>query len=124
MVVDELDKLHDGFAGCETLAFADLSTQMILVTNTQSTLRREALDSLCAQAVLVLGTNGQGALGQSAATAGAVATADTLRVFLRSTEEPNDALCCICSPTIDAEAFLAAARASLATITSTSQSGA
>ena len=36
MVVDALDALQKKFAGCETVAFADLSTQMILVTNSDT----------------------------------------------------------------------------------------
>ena len=113
MVVDELDALRDRFDGCKTIAFADLSTQMILVTDSGSNLPRETLDNLCAQAAQMLGTNGRLFLGNKESSAAALANNEGLRVFVRANQEPNDVLCCICEPTVDAGAFLADARASI-----------
>lgn len=110
MVVDELDALRDKFEGCLTIAFADLSTQMILVADSASRLRREALDNLCAEAALLLGVNGKMALGTKPSSSASVTTKSALRVFLRAKGEPNDVLCCICEPGVDAGAFLIAAR--------------
>lgn len=118
MVVDELDALRDRFEGCRTIAFADLSTQMILVTDSSSTLPRETLDALCAQAALMLGANGKVFLGSHQSSAAALANNSGLRVFVRAGQEPNDVLCCICEPTVDAGAFLADARASIDRISS------
>ncbi|EBA13758.1 hypothetical protein [Roseobacter sp. CCS2] len=113
MVVDELDALRERFEGCTALAFADLSTKMILVTDSNSNLRREALDVLCAEAALLLGANGTPALGEQPSDRAAVASASQLRVFLRSEQEPNDVLCCICLPNLDADAFVTDAAACL-----------
>jgi hypothetical protein len=43
--------------------------------------------------------------------------ADTVRVFLRSEEEPADALCCICDHSIDLGAFVTKIRETLESIT-------
>ncbi|MEO1640654.1 MAG: hypothetical protein AAFU41_15540 [Pseudomonadota bacterium] len=113
MVVDELDALREKFDGCDTLAFADLSTQMILVTNSGSTLRREALDNLCAEAALVLGSKGDPALGQNPTNQAIVLNKRAARIFVRSAAEPSDALCCICGPETDIAGLTAEATACL-----------
>ncbi|WP_439154385.1 hypothetical protein [Yoonia sp.] len=109
MVVDDLDALQDQFAGCETIAFADLSTQMVLVTNSQTQFRRETLDMLCAEAALALGHTDKPTLGDQAGDAAFVATKSQLRIFLRAQAEPSDVLCCVCAPDIDVPGFLSAA---------------
>lgn len=116
MVGDELDALQGKYEGCTALAFADLSTKMILVTDSRSNLPREALDSLCAEAVLLLGGKGKPALAEKPGKMASVATSGQLRVFLRSEQEPNDVLCCICGPMMDADAFIADAQACLSVI--------
>lgn len=113
MVVDELDALREKFDSCETLAFSDLSTQMILVTDSTSNLRREALDRLCAEAALLLGARGTASLGAHPSTCATIANPHAVRIFLRTSEEPNDALCCVCAPTVDVDAFLNEAKACL-----------
>ena len=110
MVSDDLDALHSKFPACETLAFADLSTKMILVTNTDSPHQREALDTLCAEAALTLGPAGNPAIGDSPSDAAFIATRDQIKIFLRAESEPTDVLCCICQPDLDIPAFLSEAR--------------
>jgi hypothetical protein len=109
MVVDELDSLRDTNDGCETLAFADLSTRMILVTDTGSSLKREALDALCAEAAMMLGTDSIVALGERPSKTALLASMASVRVFLRASEEPNDVLCCVCAPNVDVDTFVAQA---------------
>ena len=118
MVVDALDALQGNFAGCETLAFADLSTQMILVTNTDASARRETLDMLCSEAAMTLGTKGKIAIGSDLNATAIVASQDQMRVFLRAPQEPTDVLCCVCQPNFDLAYFLPAARACLEQISS------
>lgn len=118
MVADELDTLHEKFEACEMLAFADLSTQMILVTNTETSYRREKLDMLCAEATLMLGSKKKRAFGDAPSDAAFVAGKDQLRIFLRAAGEPTDVLCCVCSPDIDVTTFLADARPCLDKISS------
>ena len=116
MVGDELDALRGKYEGCTAIAFADLSTKMILVTDSESNLPREALDSLCAEAALLLGAKGKPVLADSPVDIASVAIAGQLRVFLRSEQEPNDVLCCICGPVMDADAFVADAQVCLSVI--------
>ncbi len=118
MVVEDLDALHGKFAGCDTLAFADLSTQMILVTNSDTAYRREALDKLCAEAALALGTKKKRGLGDTASDTAFIATKDELRIFLRAPTEPADVLCCVCKPDVDIPSFLSDARPCLEKISS------
>ena len=116
MVAEALDRLHDRHPGCETLAFADLSTQMVLITNAEMTFRREGLDSLCAEAALAFGTDREPAIGDGAARTVFVATRDHLRIYLRSAHEPHDVLCCVCAHDTAIDFFLEDARACLETI--------
>lgn len=113
MVVDELDALQHKFAGCDTVAFADLSTQMVLVTNSETPFRRETLDMLCAEAGLALGGQNTPMLGDQTSDTAFVATGNQLRIFLRAQAEPTDVLCCVCAPDLDVTAFLNDARACL-----------
>ncbi|WP_296371690.1 hypothetical protein [Yoonia sp.] len=108
--MDDLDALQDRHAGCETVAFADLSTQMVLVTNSQTQLRRETLDMLCAEAAIVLGDAKMVMLGANPGNVAFVATKNQLRIFLRSESEPSDVLCCVCAPNLDVPGFLSDAR--------------
>jgi hypothetical protein len=118
MVVNSLDALHDSYPGCETLAFADLSTQMILVTNSATTSRREVLDALCSEAALNLGAAGNVAIGTDPSITAIIAGQDQVRIFLRATKEPTDVLCCVFQPGVDIAGFLPAARACLEQISS------
>lgn len=113
MVVDKLDELLEGNAGCRTVAFADLSTQMVLVTNTLSTLPREKLDRICAQAATLLGVDGKPTLGVASVTVALAADKSSVHLFLRATDEPNDVLCCVCSPDVDVEVLTTQAKACL-----------
>lgn len=113
MIADEFDALREEFEGCTALAFADLSTKMILVTDNASNLRREVLDDLCEEAALLLGSRGQPALGTKPSEMVIVTNTTQMRIFLRATQEPNDILCCICTPKIDVAHFVDGARACL-----------
>lgn len=107
MVVDALDDLLSKCAECRTIAFADLSTQMILVTDTASTLPREALDRLSKQAAEALGLNGRTVLGEKPGQAAVLADKSAVHVFLRASDEPDDVLCCVCTPDVNLDRFLA-----------------
>ncbi|MGB3147870.1 MAG: hypothetical protein WBA91_08960 [Paracoccaceae bacterium] len=113
MVTGELDALKERFPACETLAFADLSTGMVLVTNSDTPLERRGLDQLCGEAELLLGGAGSRPLGEKPAAMALVSSQDRVRLFLRAGQEPNDALCCVVTPELDLAAFLPAADATL-----------
>ena len=118
MVVQVLDSLQGDFPGCETLAFADISTKMILVTNSEVSSPREILDALCAEAALTLGKKGQITVGADKSTMAIVSGNQQMRVFLSASQEPSDVLCCVCEPDFDVTEFLPAARACLEQISS------
>lgn len=113
MVAQVLDRLHDQFPGCETIGFADLASRMMLVTSSGSTVRREDLDALCAEAALVFGPPDTPALGDLPASTIFIARPDHLRIYLRDLRDPDDALCCICDTNLPVESFVRDARASL-----------
>jgi len=113
MAVEELDALYEQFPQCETIAFADLSTDMILVTNTATPETREALDALCAAASKSLGKPGSPNFGEGESDTALIATRDSLTIFMRATGEPTDVLCCTSAPDLDVPTFLTAARSTL-----------
>lgn len=118
MVAEALDALQSDFDGCETIAFADLSTQMILITNTGTSHPREKLDNLCAEAALTLGSSKKVAIGTAPSSMAIITEPDQLRLFLRARKEPSDVLCCVCKPGLDISAFLSAAHTCLEKISS------
>lgn len=46
---EELAELRNRLAGCEVVAFADLSTGMVLASDTAGKLTQERLDALCSE---------------------------------------------------------------------------
>lgn len=103
MAQNPLDQLCDDIAGCETLAFFDLSTRTVLLKNTSSTETQDTLNALCGTAALML---------EDGAT-GMVATPEGLTVFLRSASMPSDVLCCVCATDTDIDHVLAAGQTCL-----------
>lgn len=118
MATEDLDALHSKFPQCETLAFADLSTDMILVTNSDAPESREKLDALCDDAAKSLGKPGSPNFGDGDSDTALIATRDRLTIFIRASGEPTDVLCCICKPDLDVSSFLLAARPTLQKISS------
>ncbi len=110
-VQDELDDLRAGFPGCSLVAFADLGAQIVLVSSSAETARRDTLDSLCRGAVSLF----------EAASAGHEPDMDTalryqggtVEVYVRDPDRSEDALCAQCSPDTDLTGFLAAARTAI-----------
>ncbi len=110
MVVEELNNLRQAVPGCDVVAFADLSTQMVLVTSSDQSVPREEMDALSAEGAAVLGHGADGPLGLGRPGSAVVATSTGLRIFLRAASEPSDALCCMAKSGMDVAAFLTAAR--------------
>ena len=115
MVAERLDQLIEASPGCRNVAYADLSIGMVLVASGPETLSREVLDRLCSEADLTLG-DGEVALGSQPAMASVSTTATDTKVFLRSADEPGDALLCLCNPNIDLSGFIDRAKACLADV--------
>ncbi|MEP4196876.1 MAG: hypothetical protein ABJL99_14710 [Aliishimia sp.] len=112
MVQQALDAVCERVAGCETVAFSDLSTQMVLVTNSTARQSRDALNLLCKQAHSVLQTGHQALVG----------TEDNFYVFARSASDPTEALCCICALDTDIAQVFAELEACFDTLDATAGS--
>lgn len=98
MVQKALDRVSEAVPGCDVVAYADLSTQMVLVTNSNCTLARDALNQLCAQAQTVLATGMQAFCGTDA----------DMRVFMRNPSDATEAICCQAGSDVDVGALMAA----------------
>lgn len=108
MVQKALNAVCNTFDGCETLAYADLSTQLVLATNETASQTRDALNDLCAEAKLVL----------DAGHLAVVGTGSGFRLFFRDRSEPSDCLICVCSFKADLSKLFPAAQQCLADIAS------
>jgi hypothetical protein len=100
MVQKVLDTLCEQVEGCATLAFVDLSTRMVLITNSGTPESQETLNALSVEADILL---------QSGTTA-LSGTSGEMHVFLRADNEPSDVMCCICGLGTDVAQLLPAAQ--------------
>ncbi|WP_073200706.1 hypothetical protein [Roseovarius marisflavi] len=80
-------------------------------------LRQEHLNSLCKTAVDILGGQSSSHLCSVLGGGGdtdifqvIIIEPTEVGIFLKSTTSPTDALCCVCSPSIKLQAFIAGAR--------------
>ena len=110
MVAEKLTELCDTVDGCDTAAFADISTKMVLVSVPETELTRDAWNEICLEAALTM------EVGRASMKVGYLATEEQTKVFIRSQEEPNDLLICLCKPTVDLGALIASADTCLADI--------
>lgn len=110
MQAELLDKLATQFPDCIIAAYADITTGITLLTRGSFDAPREALNELCAEAALTLGSVEAPALGGHTCPTAVKAVDHAVFVYLRSAEDPGDALLCMCRPEIDLGAFLPAAQ--------------
>ena len=114
-VVEQVQAVAKAYPQARVVAFADLSSRMILCSAGSEDLNQEPLDRLCRDAMAIFDDplsalaieafgDPQGAL---------VIDGDSVRVFVRSEVEAMDVLCCICDPAIDLAAFVAKLRSTL-----------
>ncbi|MGL4237411.1 hypothetical protein [Tabrizicola sp.] len=118
-VTESLGALAKAFPQASLVAFADLSSRMILSSSGRKSVNQEHLDRLCDQARASfddpLFSLSVEAFGEPHGAM--VIGTDSVRVFLRSEVEPADALCCICDHSIDLAAFVTKIRETLESIT-------
>ena len=124
-VSDALDALRSEIPGCSLVAFADLSSKIVLTASSASKPAREELDALSVAAHLTL----DGAVGEGAAPVWAnqsdalpetamLLSASEARVFMRPPGENPEAIICVCAPDCDLEAVVDCARTTLKRIVS------
>ncbi len=118
-VADSLGSVTKAFPMARVVAFADLSSRMILASVGGEDTTQERLNTLCNQARVSfddpLFTLSVEAFGEPHGAI--VMDSDSVRVFIRSEYEAVDALCCICDHGIDLAAFVAKIRETLDEIT-------
>lgn len=114
-VVEQVHAVAKAYPLARVVAFADLSSRMILCSAGSEDLNQEHLNRLCADAMASfddpLAALAVEAFGE--AQGSLVIDADGVRVFLRSEVEPTDVMCCICDHAIDLTGFVATLRATL-----------
>ena len=108
MTVDEaLETLRSEIPGCTLVAFADLSSRLVLSSSSVSQPAREEVDALSDAVYQALdGALAEGAQpmwNDEAAKPGMamLLTSSEARVVLRSTTAANEALICVCEPNAD-----------------------
>jgi hypothetical protein len=119
-VSEALDMFRAAVPGCHLVAFVDLESSMVLSVSTQIKQRQELLSALGESASCHLPMK-QDSLSkclsikeESAPPDVAVLLSATGTVaFVRSLSEPNEALCCGCSPNVAVDAIIDRARATL-----------
>ena len=109
--VDQLASVTAAFPAVRAVAFADLSSSMVLASQGRA-LTQEHLDRLCREARAcfddpLFGLSVQ-AFGEPHIAL--VMAPESIRVFLRSELDPADAICCLCDHGIDLPGFVAKLR--------------
>ena len=118
-VTDALDDLRSNIAGCDLVAYADLSSSMVLTVSAATKHRQEELDQLSQIAVCVLdGAIAEGGLPivgeeDTAVHVAMALDATSARLFLRSPGTPTEALICVCAPSSDLSSAIALGTAAL-----------
>lgn len=114
-VVECLALMCKEFPQTRVIAFADLSSSVVLASQGRANVTQEHLNQLCRQArasfddpLFALSVE---AFGEP--NIAVVMDPDAVRVFLRSETDPADAICCICDHGIDLAAFVARVRQTL-----------
>jgi len=114
---DELDKRGATLAGCTLAAFGDLDARIVLCASTAERRPQEDLDALCQSASAALDGVFSGpvarALGAARLNQAVTITPGEINVFLRSDNEPTDALFCTFADQTDIADMVAVGRAAL-----------
>ena len=120
-LAEKLDGLRLKYPECKTLAFADVSTGMVLYASADESLKQEQLDSLCGTAVEMLSGSIAMRVGEAISEQSStgifqaiIIERDEVGIFLKSMSNPVDALCCVCTSDIALGAFIKEARDNLA----------
>jgi putative hemolysin len=110
MQADGLEALIAQHPDCIIAAYADISTGVTLLTAGTDNVPREALNELCAEAAISLGSHGLPPLGAETCQVAVKIVDHAVFVYVRSPADDGDALVCMCHPSVDIDPFVAAAR--------------
>ena len=108
---DDLNALRDRLEGCRLVAYADLSTRMVLQVSADPKPRREEIDALCDLAAQCLDGKSLPVFfdGEAPYTA-LLASGDEVRFFVRSLSDPADALILIVKEPVEQSVVWSAAQ--------------
>lgn len=117
-VQEELDELRKSVAECHLVAFADLDSQLVLVSSSATRSTRDTLDALCAEvaSIFAVADAADGDSGLARSDTGLTMSPDGLSLFLRDAEERSEALCCVCAGTVDVDDLFTQSKATLTRI--------
>ncbi|MEM7752155.1 MAG: hypothetical protein AAF230_02010 [Pseudomonadota bacterium] len=122
-ITAELDAMRADVQGCALVAYTDLSSSLVLCTSAASKPVQEEMNALSQAAQLALdGAYAEGAAphwgGSPPAEVSVLMTGAEARLFLRSPNNPAEALVCVCAADIDLDAAVRQAQATLQRIAS------
>jgi hypothetical protein len=103
-IAEQLNGVRRDFPGCRVAAFADLSSRVVLFASSDARLPQDRLDAFCARAgALLAGPAGQAgaALLGTPVERVLLPEADGIFVFVRSPDEPDEAVICQCDADTD-----------------------
>ncbi len=102
MIVDALRTFRQGIAGCEVAALADVSSRTVLAWDSALKWPQEQLDGLCGMAAQLLAPGARQAV---------LMRETGSHVFLRSTPDGMEVLCCLLAAGMPLDAVFDAADA-------------
>ena len=117
-ITGELDRLRAAVPGCTTVAYADLSSGLVLSVSAARRQQQETLDALAIMSTALVEGDGparaQGVLDDSGRIEEALrlSPGETLAV-LRSAVDPAEALCCVGTGDVDVDLLVREARRAL-----------
>lgn len=116
-ITAELDAMRAGVKGCALVAYTDLTSQLMLSTSSVSKPVQEEMNALAQAAQVSL----DGGFADSASPSwggtppelAVLMTGSDARMFLRSPDNPAEALVCVLAPDTDLDAVVTQARETL-----------
>jgi len=90
---DRLDELRQGVPGCTLVSFGELSSGLALRTSASKPYKHEYLEEILQQASVNFSLSDFMASENDLVV---VATPDEVRIFVRSSAENTDIICCVC----------------------------
>lgn len=114
MQAELINTMTDQYPECVIAAYADLSTRVSLLTAGPVEVPREALDELCAEAAITLGTIDVPSFGADPCHVAIKMVDHAVFIYMRTADDPNDAYLFMCRPEVDVDGFVKTAQAGLA----------